>query len=371
MGDQGLIEYIRKYVSQGYSVEQVKQYLLKYGYNAEAVQQALDEVQGKVQRIEHVHHISKSLMITIIVVVVSLLALAFFGLKFFGGTPALLDVKHSEILTPELQPGETLIFITELKNLGGSKKVDIMLTHELISTKTKKTEIIEEETVAVETSQSSQQNIFLSEDFPPGKYRLRTTASYEGKIAITSSQIKVFKQTSKPSCSDNIQNQEEEEVDCGGPCMPCPSCDNFVQDIDEQGIDCGGPCPKCPETTEIVAETTTYVTPGFPAPVLDDTLTAEESMYKALEIANSSLMDSVRLCDTISNDDVHDRCFDQLASLVNMSRLCDSIRNTVLRDTCLIRFAYQEDYTVCQRIADQYYKRSCEQLEMVSAMTKS
>ncbi len=25
----------------------------------------------------------------------------------------------------------------------------------------------------------------------------------------------------EPSCFDNIQNQEEEEVDCGGPCIPC------------------------------------------------------------------------------------------------------------------------------------------------------
>ncbi len=74
------------------------------------------------------------------------------------------------------------------------------------------------------------------------------------------------------SCSDGIQNQEESDVDCGGPCpalcengsscrnkedclsalcqnetCAAPYCDNNIQDIDETDVDCGGPsCPACP-----------------------------------------------------------------------------------------------------------------------------
>ena len=55
------------------------------------------------------------------------------------------------------------------------------------------------------------------------------------------------------TCNDDILNQDEEFVDCGGPnCDPCvPTCDNGIQDIDvannwiEQGVDCGGPCESC------------------------------------------------------------------------------------------------------------------------------
>src|SRR5690554_3231808 len=63
-----------------------------------------------------------------------------------------------------------------------------------------------------------------------------------------------------PTCFDEIKNQGEERVDCGGPnCPPClPDCFDGVQNQDEQspvsvtnpgnvvGIDCGGEnCPPC------------------------------------------------------------------------------------------------------------------------------
>lgn len=47
------------------------------------------------------------------------------------------------------------------------------------------------------------------------------------------------------NCSDNIQNQSEENIDCGGPCMPCASCDDGIQNGGETGIDCGGACQSC------------------------------------------------------------------------------------------------------------------------------
>lgn len=48
-----------------------------------------------------------------------------------------------------------------------------------------------------------------------------------------------------PTCSDSIRNQNEEDIDCGGPCRPCPSCDDGLKNQNETGVDCGGPCPEC------------------------------------------------------------------------------------------------------------------------------
>ena len=57
--------------------------------------------------------------------------------------------------------------------------------------------------------------------------------------------------TPAPSCDDQIQNQGEEGIDCGGPCpTPCPSCSDQIQNQGETGIDCGGPCPPCGFTHE-------------------------------------------------------------------------------------------------------------------------
>ncbi|WP_373045406.1 fibrinogen-like YCDxxxxGGGW domain-containing protein [Vulgatibacter sp.] len=72
-----------------------------------------------------------------------------------------------------------------------------------------------------------------------------------------------------PSCSDDEQNGDETDVDCGGSCEPCavggscesdddcqsawcnegscgdPACDDGVRNGDETGADCGGSCAPC------------------------------------------------------------------------------------------------------------------------------
>ncbi|MBU0467282.1 MAG: hypothetical protein KJ718_00605 [Nanoarchaeota archaeon] len=52
----------------------------------------------------------------------------------------------------------------------------------------------------------------------------------------------------EPSCSDKIKNCHDDKcellVDCGGPCQECPTCSDGIQNQEEEGIDCGIPCPK-------------------------------------------------------------------------------------------------------------------------------
>ncbi|MBW2980865.1 hypothetical protein KY360_05605 [Candidatus Woesearchaeota archaeon] len=56
-----------------------------------------------------------------------------------------------------------------------------------------------------------------------------------------------------PTCHDGYQNQNEDDIDCGGPCPPCWTCFDMIQNchivkrkvVCEEGIDCGGPCPAC------------------------------------------------------------------------------------------------------------------------------
>lgn len=51
------------------------------------------------------------------------------------------------------------------------------------------------------------------------------------------------------TCYDGEQNNAEEAVDCGGPCVPCDTtvgtCFDGIQNQGEEGIDCGGPCNAC------------------------------------------------------------------------------------------------------------------------------
>jgi hypothetical protein len=51
------------------------------------------------------------------------------------------------------------------------------------------------------------------------------------------------------SCYDGDLNNNEEAIDCGGPCVPCDTtagtCFDGIQNQGEEGIDCGGPCNAC------------------------------------------------------------------------------------------------------------------------------
>ncbi|MFA7707407.1 MAG: hypothetical protein WCX73_00495 [Candidatus Pacearchaeota archaeon] len=54
--------------------------------------------------------------------------------------------------------------------------------------------------------------------------------------------------TENPTCNDGIKNCHDNlcEVltDCGGPCNACPSCSDQIKNQDEEGIDCGGVCEQ-------------------------------------------------------------------------------------------------------------------------------
>jgi len=56
-------------------------------------------------------------------------------------------------------------------------------------------------------------------------------------------------------CEDGIQNQGEENVDCGGPCVACPTCSDGIQNQGETGVDCGGPCVMCPTPSKTPTKT--------------------------------------------------------------------------------------------------------------------
>lgn len=59
------------------------------------------------------------------------------------------------------------------------------------------------------------------------------------------------------TCYDGEKNQNEEQEDCGGPCVPCDTtngtCFDGVQNQGELGIDCGGPCNACITDTTVLA----------------------------------------------------------------------------------------------------------------------
>jgi uncharacterized protein YkwD len=52
-------------------------------------------------------------------------------------------------------------------------------------------------------------------------------------------------QTNCPNCSDGIQNQDETEIDCGGPCPDCTYCGDEICSGNENCLNCPLDCGKC------------------------------------------------------------------------------------------------------------------------------
>jgi len=52
-----------------------------------------------------------------------------------------------------------------------------------------------------------------------------------------------------PACDngifDDVEGWQEWGVDCGGPCAACATCNDGIQNQGESDVDCGGPCPAC------------------------------------------------------------------------------------------------------------------------------
>lgn len=66
------------------------------------------------------------------------------------------------------------------------------------------------------------------------------------------------------TCSDGIQNQTEDGVDCGGTCTPCPSCTDGILNQNETEIDCGGPCLACMTPPPCTPDTGSWTINGLP-----------------------------------------------------------------------------------------------------------
>jgi hypothetical protein len=61
------------------------------------------------------------------------------------------------------------------------------------------------------------------------------------------------------NCSDEVKNQGEEDVDCGGHCVPCANCSDGEKNGSETGVDCGGSdCPSCAPPCTVAASSVEY-----------------------------------------------------------------------------------------------------------------
>jgi hypothetical protein len=311
----------------------------------------------------------------------------------------LLDLNLEPIATT-VEPGQGILFIKELSNLGSAERYDVVIKQDIIDPLTGRIITQKIETRAIETFGSTQTKILIPEDAKPGDYILRAVVEYENKKAVATLPVRITKTEKRESCFDGIKNQDEIDVDCGGICRQCekqnlecndnnpctsdvaedsicsnrpiaPCCGNNVcEEIEKES--CPADCPKpseapfsvSPETLEDNKE----LARSNPAKAMQQCNVIEVPDLKDTCISDIGVAQHDKnYCIRITNARIKDLCYSNIAKFANDNSICQEISTDSRKDSCYMTFVLDnKDYSVCDRITNKHLRQSCESLKQLS-----
>lgn len=400
MAKKSLIDYVRSLMQKGYDASAIRNVMLRNGYTNREIDDAISSSYNPT--IRHEIHLSHTTIFVVVLVVASLIGIAsFFYYNPSKSATKLLDLNLEPVATT-VEPGQDVIFLKELSNLGSSKRYDVVIKQEIIDQKTNQVITQKIETRAIETFGSTQTRIQIPKDSKTGNYILRTIVEYDDKKAVATLPVKVVAFAKKESCFDGIKNQNEESVDCGGACKPCESeaieCNDknpCTNDVIEDGACVNKPIAPCcgnnvceeNEETNCPAD---CKKPGqVPTPIsterLDDIKElARVDPNKALQQCSSMEVPDLKdecignigeaqrnknYCVQIINARIKDSCYSTIAKSINDNSLCEEISKNSTKDSCYMTFVLDnKDYTVCGRITNEQLRQSCESLKQLNEL---
>lgn len=346
-----LVQLAQSYLSQGYAPSQVKEGLLKQGWQDADVDEALAQVQA-------VPFKASRPWVAIGGVFITLLILGGISLYFFETRQPslLLDVSLEPIKTDVAQ-GASLDFIIQLVNLGSAPRFDVHLKSELVSVASNEVVASKTETVAIETRNAIRSAIMVPADAKPGRYVLRTLAEYDGNSARASFSLRVLE---SQQVQQGLPSKENPPVvsECIGGCNdfdPCtkdscvkgqcvfdkvsPCCGNKMCEPGESEStcpeDCQGSHPTIAQSVQVITD-------------------------RAFGSASSDASAAIRLCKTLNQVSDQSSCFSGVSKRASQPDVCNLIVVEKDRDGCFLDFALgRERYDLCDKVVDRWLKSSC------------
>ena len=401
---QSLVDYVKKEVAQGFSVDQIRVALVKYGYSQIQIDEAINSYNSQLNQKGQIHQtttVKKPFNKKILFIAggIILLAVLIISIISFMGGPESFTKQETTIsfsaITTTIGPGQEIIFN---KKATSNVQTKISLSYQLLD---KKDNIIltEYENLDIKNSITAQTKIQIPSNAKLGDYKLKIISKYNNQENIDFIQIKLFEDSSLPSCFDNLLNQNEEKIDCGGPCDPCRTCPT---NCDDQDI-----CTEdfCNEQTDFkcrhtILDSCRYSNSNNQNPSEQNTQNNQQgqqgqSPYDATqqstnsqqktqqeqattlktvrsELYNLILTDPVaagQTCNKITETLEKDTCFKTVAELSNSSNFCNYVERPLTKDTCYMKFVMKNnEFQHCTIINDDYLKDSCETLKKLKEM---
>lgn len=178
------------------------------------------------------------------------------------------------------------------------------------------------------------------------------------------------------TCSDKLQNQDEEGVDCGGQCVPCGkpvlACDPECTDTDPCTSDgcVNGQCvfqPTVPCCGNGVCEAGETGTCADCQPTQLGR-TSQDVLRDAQDLANSQPVRAAQLCSGISLASESDSCLKSVAMISRQQGICSQVSGEQEHDSCLLFFAVElKDFSSCSSLRNKYVQSSCYSMQQLSA----
>ncbi len=280
----------------------------------------------------------------------------------------LLDL-NLEAVQSSAKPGQEIVFIADILNLGSGSRYDVFLKHELIDIKSNKVVAFKQETVGIETSASKQTAILIPQDTASGNYILRTIATYSGNRAVATLQVKIEEKEEGtviiPDTGGEEQEEEQPEEEQPEEEKEEETPEPEIEDIKENPIE-GLTSYEISEEIKKIAKTDKKKAAGL-CQTLALQISRDLCYNNVAEIAGDR-----SYCTIIQDERTKDVCLSNLARITKRSEICESISRDSRRDSCYMNFVVDfKDYSVCDKVVNQYLKQSCGSLKQLSELNQT
>jgi len=366
MVDQRLIDYIKKELSAGYQAQAIRNYLVKYGYNPAAVDEAMKAALAKPaapKKLPILPIVGGILAIFLIIIMVLIFSTGRKEAEVVSIAVEKVDLKVS-MISSNVRQGNDVQFNLILTNLN-KKSYDIGMIYNIIDSNGV---IInqKEDLISLEQKYIEQKSVELPPDVQQGEYQLVVTGRFDNEV--------IERRLNFGVLSAGAEKAEEivevVEVECPVSCddnNPCTQdscsaatayeCVHFIIQ----------PCCgnlKC-EDYESYQNCPTDCSPPS-AEVETGVVSLSEITQTAQSYASTNLGQAESYCNSLSFMSQKDSCWYVVSQTSKLSKYCGNIGSELKRDNCYSEYALAGDFSVCDDMTNIYMKESCYELEEAS-----